>query len=105
MDNTILLLFAVFLTGTVHCTRESEVACSKFDYEEKLLAKSIRLENTVDDLASRLRKAEKALEESEALNSKITDIVAKLNATVTKLTESEEKAGEYVCMMGVCVYS
>ena len=104
-NNIILLLLAGFLTGTVHCKRESEPACSTFDYEEKLLAKSIRLENTVEDLASRLIKAEKALEESEALNSKITDIVAKLNATVTKLTESEENAGEYVCMKEVCVNS
>ena len=43
----------------------SEPACSRFDYEEKLLAKTIRLEVTVEDLVKRVTQTETTLKNYE----------------------------------------
>ena len=42
-----------------------EPVCSKFDYEEKLFAKTMRLENTMDTLVSRVTNIETTLKHLE----------------------------------------
>lgn len=88
------LPLAVSLTGIVHSILVSEPVCSRFDYDERILAKTIRLEMTIEDL---MTKCETSARESEALKKKIMEIEAKLNASLQKKTETAEKAGICVC--------
>ena len=60
------MMIAIFLHTVCHCYASSEPACSKFDYEEKLLAKTIRLENTVDDVVENVAKVQTELSECQA---------------------------------------
>lgn len=93
MKFLITLLVTVALVGMVHCTSASEPVCSSFDYDERILAKTIRLEVTLADL---MAKTEISLRESEALKKKITEMEAKLNASLTKTTDTEQGTGTYI---------
>ena len=65
------MLIAICLHTILQCYASSEPACSKFDYEEKLLAKTIRLENTVDDLAKTVTNVQAELTEYQTNRKEI----------------------------------
>ena len=73
----------------------SEPACSRFDYEEKLLAKAIRLEVTVEDLVKSVTNVQTDQAASEALTIKMKEIEARLDALESKEHGAEEKPGMY----------
>ena len=60
-----IFIFLV-LRSVLNCKPTSEPIYSKFDYEEKLLAKTIRLENTVDDLVKTVTHVQTGLAECQA---------------------------------------
>ena len=102
-----MVTILLFLLGFTFCFGDIEPACSKFDYEEKILAKTIRLEYTVDDLAKRLTKVEGALEET-ATNNKdlelklgtIEDNFEHQNTIIQKL---ETKVNATQTNTGTCI--
>ena len=88
---------ALFLHTVLQCNATSEPACSKFDYEEKLLAKTIRLENTVDDLIKTVTKCQTdrttielqiqtLINDFEKQNASMQMTVMELEANVNELT-------------------
>ena len=92
----VLLLYSAMQT---ECIASSEPACSKFDYEEKLLAKTIRLENTVDDVSKTLAQVQTGLTECKTERKEIgleletlRNAVEKQNtSTLQTMTELEAK--------------
>ena len=94
---TKMLAFAILpvalLAGFAVCMPASEPACSRFDYEEKLLAKTIRLEVTVEDLTESVTKFELTQQALEVLANKVDKIEAKCDAFESKKQEVMEKTG------------
>lgn len=66
----------------------SEPVCSPYDYEEKLLAKTIRLENIVDNLIQ--QKVDMETKFQSELDKMATEI-EKIN---TKIDNSSKKTGK-----------
>ena len=78
------ILSVAFLAGFINCFALLEPACPRFDYEEKLLAKTIRLEISVEGLTESVTKVELAQQSFEDLASKVDKMEAKLGALETK---------------------
>ena len=76
MASGIQLSGFLFLTGALACTADLgvEPICSRFDYDERLLAKTMRLENSMEDIMNRVAKIEAAQEEAKENKGKITSI-------------------------------
>ena len=73
--STLILLATSLLT-----TLGTEQVCSSYDYEEKLLAKTIRLENTIEDLMNKTTEMETSFTmELETLETEIEKLNTRLN--------------------------
>ena len=86
------LFIVVVLHSVLNCKATSEPICSKFDYEEKLLAKTIRLENTVNDLVKTVTHVQTGLADCQTDRQKtelelktLKDEVEEQNTTVLEL--------------------
>ena len=77
----------------VYCMPASEPACSRFDYEEKLLAKTIRLEISMQDILKSVSDVQTTMVDFDNFKSKMTGIEARLDALESKKGDDEEKAG------------
>ena len=72
---TVIEVFGfVFVSQALTCWAELgfEPVCSKFDYEEKLLAKTMGLENRIDEIGERVTRIESLLEAQQEKKSKLT---------------------------------
>ena len=105
------IFLVLFLYSAMHCYATSEHACSKFDYEEKLLAKTIRLENTVDDMGKTLTEVQTGLTECETERKEmgleletLRNAVEKQNTnTLQTMTELEAKVSAISMQMNETV--
>ena len=97
---TDFILVLITLEGVLsncNCKRAPEPVCPRYDYEEKLLAKTIRLEYTVEEMAKSkneigtkcIADLEKITRKIEKLETDITEIKTKENKTAS----SEEEKG------------
>ena len=78
------------LIGTALSMPRSEPACLRFDYEEKLLAKTVRLEASVDGLKETVSKVEERLDD---IVIRVKRIEATLGEVETKKQERVEESG------------
>lgn len=89
------IVLALYLdTIVVQCNAGSEPACSKFDYEEKLLAKTIRLENTVIDLAKTVTQVQTEFTECQTERTEI-----RLELETLKNNVEKQNASMQISMM------
>ena len=106
------IFIALFFHTVLQCNATTEPACSKFDYEEKLLAKTIRLENTVDDLVKTVSHVQTGLAECqidkkeigleletlkddcEKQNTTMFELEARVDEITTRLKEHETESAQ-----------
>ena len=89
-----MLPFVLFLLiGAALSTPRSEPACSRFDYEEKLLTKNVRLEATFEGLKETVSKVEEKLQTVDDLVYKVEKIEIALRDLETKKQETAETSG------------
>ena len=104
MRISLYLVLIIVLCSALVC-KCAEPACSKFDYEEKLLAKTIRLEVTVEDLVKTVTQVQTGLAkcesrrnemelEIEALKNEFENQAAAIIELETKFGESPSKLNE-----------
>ena len=77
-----MLLFStlVFLAVSFPTSLGTETACSAFDYEEKMLTKTIRLENALEDLINKTTEMKTDFEtEIDILETEIEILKIRLN--------------------------
>ena len=83
----------VLLIGAALSMPRSEPACSRFDYEEKLMTKTVKLEATVDGLKENVLKLEEKLQTVDDLVYKVEKIEITLRDLETKKQETAETSG------------
>ena len=83
-------LVLVLLIGAVESMQRSEPACSRFDYDEKLLAKTVRLEASVDGLTETVSKVQERLDD---IVNRVERIEVTLGEVETKKKERAEESG------------
>ena len=87
----------LFLSGTVFCKPfHSEPMCSRYDYEEKLLTKTIKLEYAMEELVKNKNETEaKFTEELEKMAEKLN----KLDADVRQMDNKPEEKRKVTCCL------
>ena len=78
-----------------NCKQDPEPVCHRYDYEEKLLAKTIRLEYTVEELAkSKNEIGTKCIAELEEIAKKIEILETDINQIKTKEINTDSSKEE-----------
>ena len=90
------IILCVFLAGRTNCMLTAEPVYSRFGYEEKILAKTIRLEVTVQDLIKSVTNVQKA---SEALNIKLKEFEARLDVLEPMKHDTKETVGKQCLLL------
>ena len=89
MEMTLPFVLVLFIGAALSMPR-AEPACSRFDYEEKLLAKTVRLEASVDGLKETVSKVEERLDD---IVIRVERIEVTLGEVETKKQEMAEASG------------
>ena len=96
IDNMVVVIIqflVLSLSGTVFCKfLQSEAMCSRYDYEEKLLTKTIKLEYAMEELAKTKNEMEaKFTEELEKMAEKLNKLDADVKQMGNKPEEEKRK--------------
>ena len=89
----IVRLSVILFTGVVQSMQTSEPSCSRFDYEERLLAKTIRFEMAMDGIVKNVSDAQTTM---EAFRSEISEIKARLDALEAKISDTDVQMGKSI---------
>ena len=85
------IILSVVLGGGTNGLLTAEPVCSRFGYEEKILAKTIRLDVSVQDLIKSVTNVQTA---SEALNIKLKEFEARLDVLESMKHDTKETVGK-----------